>query len=97
MTGNHFSLNFHRDLQSIIHQSDFDQVRGVIIGRSQKNTDMTIEKIKKIVKSKKELDNIPVVANMNFGLTYPMFTFPIGGRVKLDASSNYCKLEIINH
>ncbi|OLS26567.1 MAG: Microcin C7 self-immunity protein MccF [Candidatus Heimdallarchaeota archaeon LC_3] len=97
MTGELFSLNFDRDLHSIIHQHDFEQVKGIIIGRSQKNTDMTKEKIEKIVKSKKELENIPVVANMNFGHTYPMFTFPIGGRIKMEAFIDEVSIKIIEH
>jgi muramoyltetrapeptide carboxypeptidase LdcA involved in peptidoglycan recycling len=92
-----FSVNFDRDLQSIIHQPDFEGVKGIIIGRPQKNTDMTSEKIKKTIKSKKELENIPVIANMDFGHTYPMFTFPIGGRVKIRAYSDESKIKFLIH
>ncbi|MHA2105383.1 MAG: S66 family peptidase [Candidatus Hodarchaeales archaeon] len=97
MTGELFSANFDRDLQSIIHQPDFQGVKGLVIGRPQKNTDMTIEKLKKIILSKKELGKIPVVVNMDFGHTYPMFTFPIGGKVKMKATFNDLQIEVLQH
>jgi muramoyltetrapeptide carboxypeptidase LdcA involved in peptidoglycan recycling len=97
MTGDLFSANFDRDLQSIIHQPDFEGVRGLVIGRPQKNTDMTVEKLKKVIKSKKELENIPVIANMDFGHTYPMFTFPIGGKCKVKATFNDLQIEVLQH
>lgn len=37
----------------------------------------------KIIKTKKELDNIPVIANVDFGHTDPKITFPIGGEVEI--------------
>ena len=89
--------HFDRDLQSIIHLPDFDQVKGIVIGRFQKVSEMTEEKIKKIIKTKKELDNIPVIANADFGHTTPHFTFPIGGTAKLYAKEGKTKLEIIKH
>ncbi|MHA2339228.1 MAG: LD-carboxypeptidase, partial [Candidatus Hodarchaeales archaeon] len=80
-----------------IHQPDFQGVKGLVIGRPQKNTDMTIEKLKKIILSKKELGKIPVVVNMDFGHTYPMFTFPIGGKVKMKATFNDLQIEVLQH
>ena len=97
MTGELFPLNFDRDLQSIIHQPDFNNIKGILVGRTQKNTGMNNEKIKNIIKSKKELKDIPVVANMDFGHTYPLFTFPIGGKVRIEADSNSFSLEIKKH
>ena len=54
---------------------------------------MNDEKWAKIFKSKKELDNIPIIINANFGHTTPIFTFPIGGYAKVKAN-NEIKIEI---
>ena len=89
--------HFDRDLQSIIHLPDFDQVKGIVIGRFQKVSEMTEEKIRKIIKTKKELENIPVITGADFGHTTPQITFPIGGTAKLYAKEGKVKLEIIKH
>lgn len=88
---------FDRNLQSLLHQPEFPQVKGLIIGRFQKASEMTNDKIVKMIKTKKELENIPVVANLDFGHTSPLFTFPIGGTAKLSAKKRDMKLEIIEH
>ena len=38
--------------------------------------------------TKKELKNIPVIINANFGHTTPIFTFPIGGYASIDTANN---------
>lgn len=76
--------DFDRDLQSLIHQPNFSKVKGIVIGRFQKNSKIDIEKLSYIIKTKKELSNIPVIANANFGHTNPIITFPIGGQVAID-------------
>jgi len=75
---------FDRDLQSLIHQPSFKGVKGIVIGRFQKTSNVTKEKLIKIIKSKAELKNIPVIANVDFGHTSPIITFPIGGEVRMD-------------
>lgn len=88
--------HFDRDLQSLIHLPGFEGVRGIVIGRFQKETGMTDSLLTKLIKTKKELEGIPVLANADFGHTYPTFTFPVGGRVRLSVGS-VCELEIKKH
>lgn len=88
---------FDRDLQSLIHQPGFDGVCGIVIGRFQKASEMSDKLLKEIIKSKRELDGIPVIANADFGHTAPLITFPVGGRAKLYAKDGEAKLEIIEH
>ena len=78
------AVHFDRDLQSLIHQPSFKGVKGIVIGRFQKTSEITNEKLIKIIKSKAELKNIPVIANVDFGHTSPIITFPIGGEVRMD-------------
>lgn len=91
------SVNFERDLQSIIHLPNFNAVKGIVIGRFQKSSAVKIEHLIKIIKSKKELDHIPVLANVDFGHTDPMITFPIGGEVQMVVSNTESVLKMVEH
>ncbi|MBS3168302.1 LD-carboxypeptidase [Candidatus Woesearchaeota archaeon] len=86
-----------RDLQSIIHQPGFEKVRAIVFGRFQPTTKMTFDLLTKIVKSKKELSLMPIIANVDFGHTNPIITFPIGGTARVLARENKVKLHIIKH
>ena len=88
---------FDRDLQSILHQLNFKQVKGIVIGRFQPETGMSRELLTQIIKSKRELNNLPVVANVDFGHTTPLITFPIGGNCQLELSSSESKITISKH
>ncbi len=90
-------VTFDRDLQSLIHQSGFEKVRGLVIGRFQKKSEITNEKLIQIIRTKKELENIPVIANLDFGHTDPKITFPVGGACNLDVNANKTKLTILQH
>lgn len=91
------SVDFDRNLQSLIHLPNSGGVRGIVIGRFQKATEMTNESLIKIIKTKKELNKIPVIANADFGHTSPQITFPIGGTASLSAKNDGIRLEIIKH
>lgn len=88
---------FDRDLQSLIHQPDFNRVRGIVLGRFQNKSNMADDLLTKIIKTKKELNKIPVIANADFGHTTPMITFPIGGTVEISAIQNKATIKILKH
>lgn len=88
---------FDRDLQSLIHQPGFEGVKGLVMGRFENKSKITKEKLTAIIKSKKELAGIPVIADVNFGHTQPMITFPIGGEARINAIPNRTKIEITLH
>lgn len=75
---------FDRILQSIIHQEGFGNVKALLIGRFEKTNGMSPEFLEAIINSKNELKNLLVVANLDFGHTTPIFTFPIGGYCSID-------------
>lgn len=79
VSGSIYMLEFDRRLESLIQQSGFDNVKGIVLGRAEKSADMTMEKWKLMIKNKKELKNIPIIADADFGHTTPIVTFPIGG------------------
>lgn len=90
------SVEFDRNLQSLIDMSDFHNVKGLIIGRFEKSSDMTAEKLISIIKNKPELNKIPIIYNCDFGHTTPIFTFPIGGLAQLKAHpNNFINLKLI--
>jgi muramoyltetrapeptide carboxypeptidase LdcA involved in peptidoglycan recycling len=88
---------FDRDLQSLLHQPGFEGVRGLVIGRFQKKSRMTLETLRQIISSKPELKGIPVIANLDFGHTVPQLTFPIGGKVRLRAEGKKASILIVEH
>jgi muramoyltetrapeptide carboxypeptidase LdcA involved in peptidoglycan recycling len=90
-------LTFDRDLQSLLHQSGFNGVKGLIIGRFQRESHMTIEKLEQIIRTKRELLNIPVIINADFGHTTPHITFPIGGKGKLTAENGQVAFTVLEH
>lgn len=87
-------LNIDRQLQSFIHLPDFKYVKALVLGRTIPSLEMNEKKWTKIIKSKKELENIPVIVNCDFGHTTPMFTFPIGGKTNISINSNKIILRI---
>lgn len=90
-------VTFDRDLQSLIHQKGFDRVRGLVIGRFQRQSKMENHLLNQIIQSKKELSRIPVIVDVDFGHTSPIITYPIGGRVVMGASVKKSKIEILKH
>ncbi len=91
------AVHFDRNLQSLIHQPGFPGVRGIVIGRFQRASEMDFDTLSAIIESKQELDDIPVVVNANFGHTTPQFTFPIGGQGRLRARSGSAEIWIDEH
>lgn len=86
-----FILEFDRNLVSLIQCIRPENIKGIIVGRAEQNCEMTLEKWQAIFESKKELKNIPIIINADFGHTTPQFTFPIGGYAKITVKE---KIEI---
>ena len=94
LVGKEFPYEFDRNLTSLIQQPNFDKIRGIVIGRTQTQTEMNLTKWKKIL-NKKELKKIPIIINANFGHTTPNATIPIGGLCKIDTSSDNKKIILL--
>lgn len=88
---------FDRDLQSVIHQPQFSGVRGLLVGRFQKKSNISDGAVRRILTSKEELAHIPVAYNVDFGHTNPKFTFPIGGNVNVKLSKDSATIIISRH
>lgn len=85
---------FDRDLQSLLHLPEADQIKAILIGRFQKDSNMTEAALEQIIKSKRELTNIPVIANVNIGHVYPFATIPIGASASVRAKGNDTEITI---
>jgi muramoyltetrapeptide carboxypeptidase LdcA involved in peptidoglycan recycling len=88
---------FDRNLEALTMQEGFHRIKGLVIGRFQKRSLMTRAKLARIIESKRELDSIPIVANVDFGHTSPKLTIPIGGTARLMCENNLCSLQIVRH
>ncbi|MFH1253287.1 MAG: S66 peptidase family protein [Candidatus Uhrbacteria bacterium] len=91
------AVEFDRNLQSLLHLPDADKIRGLVIGRFQPASRITHKILQTIIKNKKELNNLPVIANVDFGHTLPMMTFPIGGEAEIKAGEIATEIEIMRH
>jgi len=89
--------HFDRLLQSLIQLPSFGGVKGLVIGRFQRTSKMTQDLLIQIIKTKKELVSIPVLANIDFGHTDSKITFPIGGIAHLKVSKKGSSLFIQEH
>ena len=82
---------FDRNLQSLCHQPDFKNVKGLVIGRFQKGSEMDREMLEFIINNKEELKNIPVIANVDYGHSTPIITTPLGGYAKMQNGRLFIK------
>jgi muramoyltetrapeptide carboxypeptidase LdcA involved in peptidoglycan recycling len=89
--------DFDRDLTSLICQPAFEGVRGLVIGRFQRATEMTGDLLAQVITTKPELNDLPVIANVDFGHTTPITTFPIGGRATITARPDSPTIRIDAH
>ncbi|KIY21585.1 S66 family peptidase [Mesobacillus subterraneus] len=88
------SRSFDRDLQSLLHLPDAASIKALLIGRFQKNSNITEEALRKIILSKEELRNIPIIANVNIGHVQPFATVPIGSIATIKADKEETEIFI---
>jgi muramoyltetrapeptide carboxypeptidase len=89
--------HFDRDLESLLSVPSAKTIRGIVFGRFEKKSAMTKEKIMRLIAIRPYLKNIPIVADVDFGHTNPMATFPLGGEVKLKACGGSVVCAITKH
>lgn len=93
-SGKYTAHEFSRRLESILQLPGARQnLQGMIIGRFEPDSRVTQPILKSIIESK-QLKHLPIVANVDFGHTYPMLTLPIGGRLRIDTGKKTC-LELL--
>ena len=80
-------------LQALSYNQEFQQIKGLVIGRFPAIAQVSEEYLRKSIERKPISKKIPIIANLDFGHTTPIFTFPIGGRAQIDGK----KLTITGH
>ena len=78
-------VDFARDLTSLLQLPAAAGVRGLVVGRFQVASGMCRALLEEVVDRQPRLRNLPVLANVDFGHTFPAATLPIGGRARLVA------------
>ena len=84
--------HFDRDLESLTQLPEFSGVRGLVIGVFEKDSQVDRQTLTNLIQNKAILKDLPVLANVNFGHTKPMLTFPIGGMARMEVGSDEGKL-----
>ena len=85
---------FERNVQSLMQQSYFRQVRAILIGRFQGKSQATEDVVGDIILSKNINPNIPIIAGLDFGHTDPKFTYPVGGYCHIVAEDDSTRIVI---
>jgi muramoyltetrapeptide carboxypeptidase len=88
---------FARDLTSLLQLPEAEHLRGLVIGRFQRDSGIDRDMLEHIVSIQPVLDGVPIVANVDVGHTFPMATVPIGGEVTLHATSPNPHLMLTKH
>lgn len=93
--GEYTALEFDRRLESLLQQCGARKyIKGIVIGRFQTTSKISISTVKQIIESK-QLKGIPIVANVDFGHTQPLLTLPIGGRAELAIDRTGVSLRLV--
>lgn len=93
---------FDRDLTSLTQQPWFRDVQGLVIGRcenravNQEFGPISKEILFSIIKKNPRLEKLPIIAHVDFGHTHPIFTFPIGGTLRMKVGKE-SSLTILQH
>ena len=81
--------------QSLLQAYGTERIKGVMFGRFDDSCKMSADVVKRIIADKLPKD-IPVLFGVDFGHVFPMITFPIGGKVRIEAITNPL-IEILSH
>lgn len=81
--GKYTAREVSRRFESLLQLPNFrDNLQGLIVGRFQKGSGVTEKDIVSIISSK-NLGDIPIAYNVDFGHTLPILTLPIGQGISL--------------
>ena len=94
--GDYFVYEFDRNLQSLLQVYGAESIKGIVFGRFEESCKLDQEVIKKVIKDK-IASNIPVVFGVDFGHVFPMITYPIGGKVRIEVKGDEVDIRILNH
>lgn len=85
----------NRLIKSLQLQKGFKNIRGLLIGAFHSKCNMSEEKLRFAINHVFQDFHIPIIANCNFGQILPIWSIPIGGRIKLETHSEI-KIKVVN-
>ena len=88
---------FIRRLEQILQSEYSKYIKWIVIGKFQKENNVSIDQLKIIISNQKKIKWIPIIANVNFGHVMPIATFPIWWLWFLSAHNNKFKISILEH
>ncbi|WP_344476289.1 S66 peptidase family protein [Nonomuraea monospora] len=91
------AATFARNLTSLLQLPGAAGVRGLAIGRFQPASHVTRPLLEQIVATQPALREVPVLANLDIGHTYPLATVPIGGLAELTVTGEEASLVLREH
>lgn len=94
--GDYFVYEFDRNLQSLLQTYGAESIKGIVFGRFEESCKMDKNMIQKIIKDK-VAPHIPVIFGVDFGHVFPMITYPIGGKVRVEAKDDKANIQILEH
>lgn len=90
-------VDFARNLTSLLQLPDSEGIRGLVIGRFQRSSEISREVLDEIIRRQPVLRDVPVVANLDFGHTSPLLTIPIGGEATISIEPDTSAVTITRH
>ncbi|MDQ3537729.1 MAG: microcin C7 resistance protein MccF-like protein [Actinomycetota bacterium] len=88
---------FARNLLSLLQQPEATSIAGLVIGRFQRASGVSRQRLAQLIADIPQLHGVPVVANVDVGHTNPLFTFPIGGAARLVGDPEDTHLVLTRH
>ncbi len=87
-------VEFARNLTSLLQLPDAADIAALLVGRFQRDSQISRTILDQIIQLQPALREIPVLANVDIGHTSPLATLPIGGQVEV-ASGHQSFLKVI--
>ena len=78
---------FSRNIRSLLQCIGVNNIRAIMIGRFQNASLITQTDINQLFNRMALPSKIPIIANIDFGHTFPMISFPIGGTATINTNT----------
>ncbi|MDR1694637.1 MAG: LD-carboxypeptidase [Lactobacillaceae bacterium] len=90
-------VEFSRNLTSLLQEKSAKNIKAVVVGRFQKESNISKDRLSAILMSKEQIKDLPIIANVDFGHSTPIIAFPIGGTASIEFRDGRYEIKIIKH
>lgn len=88
---------FERIFVALSQQLEFASIKGLVIGRFQPESGVSRKFLSDMIARIPSLKDLPIIANVDFGHTTPMITYPIGGEAELSLDRDKGRISIVRY